>query len=207
MSTKTETFDNAFEKVTQTVMLHEGKIYDAFDDLGTGVPARGLAAWVDRKSPQFSGAAFGMALTIAMVVVAADRRTRANVEVERGAEAWARDPEWERRMQELYAQHGKPDPPTCWVKSPFQALVSYEEPVEGAQKRWHVSVAHANRIPTWDELVGAVHALRPGVQFCVGLPTRDQWMNYDERVLHVWEIHDRELTASWYQSARGDRPT
>lgn len=60
--------------------------------------------------------------------------------------------------------------------------------------RWHLSVSHVSRIPTWEELGLARDALLPEAAFlCVPFPPRRYWLNYDRRVLHLWAFNDSEL--------------
>lgn len=74
-------------------------------------------------------------------------------------------------------------------------------------KRWHLSVSGNGRVPTWDELANAAHALRPGVAFAAGVPPRSWWINVHEDVLHLWEIDDPPLLDQWRSERRGDTPT
>jgi hypothetical protein len=60
--------------------------------------------------------------------------------------------------------------------------------------RWHLSVSHRDRIPTWAELGFARDSLLPeGVWLAIWHPPRKHWLNYDHRVLHLWESRDPEL--------------
>lgn len=83
------------------------------------------------------------------------------------------------------------------------------EPVdeEGVDVRWHISIQHEDRVPSWDELAAAGHALRPGVVFVIGVPPRSWWINVHEHVLHLWELRDENLCAQWRFERQGDRPT
>lgn len=208
-----ELLDNAYLKVADQVRLFDGRIYKAFDDVGTGLCASELADWFHgRHRGVFhseTGKVFGACLTVAMMAVVADRRThRDNPTIPDGE--WARSEEWERRVHKSADTTGVPveHRPQGWVKAPLQALLG-REPAGGEETpRWHLSVAHEDRIPTWEELVDAAHALRPGVAFCMGLPPRSWWLNYDERVLHLWEIRDAHLIDQWRAFAgRGVTPT
>jgi hypothetical protein len=206
-----ELFANALEKTTESVRMFDGKIYRAFDDIGTGLNASLMANWfygaLGNRFGDETGGVFGMCLTMAMVAVAADRRTGREVTTPEGE--WQQDAEWTHRMTRLWAENHKDKPPVGWVKAPLQALVGYEPADDDDPPRWHMSVAHEDRIPTWDELVDAAHALRPGVPFCVGLPPKSWWLNYDERVLHLWEIRDEPLVEGWRKVGlqREDTPT
>lgn len=60
--------------------------------------------------------------------------------------------------------------------------------------RWHLSVAHRKRVPTWDELGFARDSLLPAdVWLMVAHPPRRYWLNYNRRVLHLWQFEDAKL--------------
>jgi hypothetical protein len=60
--------------------------------------------------------------------------------------------------------------------------------------RWHLSVSHRDRIPTWGELGYARDTLLPAdVWLMIAHPPRAYWLNYDSRVLHLWEFDDHVL--------------
>lgn len=60
--------------------------------------------------------------------------------------------------------------------------------------RWHLSVSRADRIPTWGELGFARdELLPPDTWLMVPFPPRSFWINYNPRVLHLWEFRDEEL--------------
>ncbi|WP_297775090.1 hypothetical protein [Mycobacterium sp.] len=73
--------------------------------------------------------------------------------------------------------------------------------------RWHISVRGSRGVPAWADLVEIGHTLRPGVVFCVGVPPRTWWLNVHPDVLHLWEISDANLIASWRNEAMGHTPT
>ncbi len=97
-------------------------------------------------------------------------------------------------------------PPTFYKRGLLSAALN-REPLGRGPERWHISVSHRDRVPTWEELVGAAHELRPGVGFVVSIPPRSLWMNVHPHVLHLVETHDPYLQAQWREDARGDRPT
>ena len=209
-----ELFDNALEKATKRLLAHEGKVYDAFADLGTGLHPREVENWIVQRLKQQHrtslsvGQTVGQAMTVAMLAVDADRRTRASVAIEYAQDEWTRDAEWQERVDRQHELAGlMGDPPKAWRRTPLQAILGHEQCGGYDPPRWHLSVAHMERIPTWEELVDAAHALRPGVVFCLGLPPRSWWLNYDERVLHLWEIRDEALIANWRAANRMDTPT
>ena len=60
--------------------------------------------------------------------------------------------------------------------------------------RWHLSVSHRDRVPTWGELGRARDALLPpDAWLMIAHPPRKYWLNYDPRVLHMWEFRDYGL--------------
>lgn len=60
--------------------------------------------------------------------------------------------------------------------------------------RWHLSVSHRDRVPTWGELGLARDALLPpDAWMMIAHPPRRYWLNFDPRVLHLWEFRDPEL--------------
>lgn len=60
--------------------------------------------------------------------------------------------------------------------------------------RWHLSVSHRERIPTWGELGFARdHLLPANVWLMIAHPPREYWMNLNSRVLHLWEFDDPHL--------------
>jgi hypothetical protein len=97
-------------------------------------------------------------------------------------------------------------PPVVWTNGKLDAFVS-RDPIRPDDPRWHISVRGPDRVPTWDELVGAAHSLRPGVVFCVPMPPRSWWINVHEDVLHLWEIRDANLEGQWEAEALGHEPT
>ena len=191
-----------------------GHIYDAFDGLDVGVRARELAEWFRGHSEaQFgalTGRAFGAALSIAIVAVEAERRTRGS-RAEPAAEGeWHRDADWQLEVHRAYELAGGEAEfePVAWRKTPLQALMAREPCPGDRELRWHLSVAHMDRVPCWEELVDAAHNLRPGVVFVLGLPPRSWWLNFDERVLHLWEVRDGPLVESWRANpSAGQKPT
>lgn len=69
---------------------------------------------------------------------------------------------------------------------------------EGAELRWHLSISHPWRLPTWDEINAARDELIPAdVWLCQPMPPKAYWLNIHQHCLHLWEIRDRELIAQW----------
>lgn len=60
--------------------------------------------------------------------------------------------------------------------------------------RWHMSISHPERLPTWDEIKEAREiALPPNVFFCLPFPPKEFWINIHDYCLHLWEIQDQWL--------------
>lgn len=64
--------------------------------------------------------------------------------------------------------------------------------------RWHLSVSHAWRLPTWAELGDARDALLPpDVFLCVPHPPRAYWANFHANTLHLVEVREAHLVEQW----------
>jgi hypothetical protein len=126
---------------------------------------------------------------------------------------------WEERpappgYNELWDQRykGACDPPRFFWHRDGRVALMGREPVGGGALRWHISVRHGDpgidgRVPNWEELVSTAHELRPGVTFVLGIPPRSWWINHHEDVLHLYEINDVALEASWRAERGGQRPS
>lgn len=61
-----------------------------------------------------------------------------------------------------------------------------------ARMLWHISIAHARRYPTWDEIADARYEFVPDeVTMAMLLPPSDEYVNANEYCFHLWEIEDR----------------
>lgn len=97
--------------------------------------------------------------------------------------------------------------PTAWEKGgELFALMSRDE-IEPGDVRWHISVQHRERVPTWSEVAATGHELRPGVVFVLGVPPKSWWINVHPRVLHLWELRDRALCDQWRAERQGHTPS
>lgn len=119
---------------------------------------------------------------------------------------WQRIQMPESFLEAWRAQYGIVPPPDAYERRGLRALVG-REPVAKDDERWHISMSREDRVPSWGELVSAVHELRPGVAFAVGIPPRSWWLSVHPHTLHAWEIKDPHLIAEWRSNARGDTPT
>ena len=62
---------------------------------------------------------------------------------------------------------------------------------DSARLLWHLSIAHAHRYPTWDEIADARYELIPdGVTMAMLLPSSSEYVNVNEHCFHLWEIED-----------------
>lgn len=121
-------------------------------------------------------------------------------------EDWAEQPLPEHVAEMWASAPSAPPRYLCHRWEKLIALVSRDE-IEPGDLRWHISLRHEKRIPTWDELAACGHDLRPGVCFCIGVPPRSWWMNLHENVLHLWELRDQPIMAQWRaESQQGRTP-
>jgi hypothetical protein len=72
--------------------------------------------------------------------------------------------------------------------------------------RWHLSLSHPKRLPTWAELGEAREELLPAeIHLCIPHPPKEFWVNLHPYCLHLYEIQDSYLTAIWEQDGRAAR--
>lgn len=68
--------------------------------------------------------------------------------------------------------------------------------------RWHISVAHRMRLPSWEELsIAHVRLCPQDTDFIMAFPRREIWMNMHEFVLHLWEVRDPNLQSNFEANA------
>lgn len=61
------------------------------------------------------------------------------------------------------------------------------------RSRWHLSIAHQTRYPTWDEIRSARYQLLPGeVTMAMLLPPKDQYVNLHNNCFHLHEIDNEQ---------------
>jgi len=59
--------------------------------------------------------------------------------------------------------------------------------------RWHLSIAHPRRLPTWDELKEARNSLLPdNLLMAMLLPPKADYINMHPFCFHLWEIQGEE---------------
>jgi hypothetical protein len=57
---------------------------------------------------------------------------------------------------------------------------------------WHLSIAHEDRYPTWDEVADVRYELIPeDVTMAMLLPPPGEYVNAHEHCFHLWQIEDR----------------
>lgn len=62
--------------------------------------------------------------------------------------------------------------------------------------RWHLSIAHPTRYPSWEEIKRARYRFVPDdVYMMMGLPPKHLWVNVHQNCFHLWEAE--ELKTKW----------
>lgn len=57
--------------------------------------------------------------------------------------------------------------------------------------KWHLSVSHFDRNPTWEEIKEIRYKLLPRDRtFAMLLPPEDQYVNIHEYCFHLWEVEN-----------------
>ncbi len=57
--------------------------------------------------------------------------------------------------------------------------------------RWHLSISHPERYPTWDEIKTARYQLVPNnVTMAMLLPPKERYVNIHPNCFHLWEIRE-----------------
>jgi hypothetical protein len=74
----------------------------------------------------------------------------------------------------------------------FLAIVSQD----GPDKRWHLSISHRVRYPTFDEIKAARYALVPDeVNMAMLFPPRAEYVNLHSNCFHLHEFREVEVMA------------
>ena len=60
-------------------------------------------------------------------------------------------------------------------------------------KRWHISISHPFRYPTWDEMGEVKDEFCPDIFMSIPHPPRKHWLNINPRVMHLWESQDERM--------------
>lgn len=108
---------------------------------------------------------------------------------------WVRTREGESRTAAINASLGLPKATYCRCYTGrvadgiLQVIVSYEQ-IDGL--KWHISVTHDARCPTWDELKQAKYTLLPSdadVEMSIVFPRKtDDYVDIHKFCLHLWEV-------------------
>ncbi len=72
------------------------------------------------------------------------------------------------------------------------------------EARWHMSVSHPFRYPTWDEICRAKDAALPGIFVSFPLPPVEYWLNIGH-VFHLWEFRDEWMREQCILDGEGAR--
>jgi hypothetical protein len=76
----------------------------------------------------------------------------------------------------------------AWMMGECSVFVSVDD------DRYHLSIAHPSRYPTWDEIKEARENLLPiGKWFSMLLPPPQHYVNFHRNCFHLWELRDKEL--------------
>ena len=55
--------------------------------------------------------------------------------------------------------------------------------------RWHLSMSHRSRYPSWDEMADARYRFVPNrAQMAMLAPPREEFVNAHDTTLHLWEV-------------------
>ncbi len=72
----------------------------------------------------------------------------------------------------------------------LRAIVSQDPP----DARWHISISHPHRYPTWDEIKRSRYELIPDSVFmAMLLPPKSQYVNVHPNCFHLHEWRDNEV--------------
>ena len=121
-----------------------------------------------------------------------------------GVRGFVRDSASEKMMREMSGGTCTPHVYRCGRLIAMVGQEHVQESGEPEDLRWHLSVSHPFRHPTWDEISDARHALLPeDVVLCVPFPPRAWWVSIHQHCFHLWEIRDANLTAQWKFDGEG----
>jgi len=63
--------------------------------------------------------------------------------------------------------------------------------------KWHLSISHPTRLPTWEEIKMARYALIPdNVWMAMLLPPSGAYINICENCFHLWEVNEGEFVCT-----------
>lgn len=79
-------------------------------------------------------------------------------------------------------------------------IVSINTEHDGNQ--WlHFSISHRKRIPTWDELKTTKFTFLGDAKAILILPSKSEYVNIDDRVLHLFVCLDKDLLPDFTQGS------
>lgn len=75
------------------------------------------------------------------------------------------------------------------------AIICAREPCgPQGQMRWHLSISHHHRNPTWEEIRDARYELIPeDVMVAMFLPPREQYVNVHRHCFHLYEVEQKDV--------------
>ena len=60
--------------------------------------------------------------------------------------------------------------------------------------KWHLSIAHADRDPTWEEIKHARYHFVPNeIHMVMALPPKEFYLNFHPHAFHLWQLHEYKL--------------
>jgi hypothetical protein len=76
-------------------------------------------------------------------------------------------------------------------------ILAGQEPAgRNGELRWHLSIAHPKRYPSWKEIMEARYdLLPPEVTIAMILPPPEEYINVHKNCFHLWEIEPEEAAA------------
>jgi hypothetical protein len=96
----------------------------------------------------------------------------------------------------------------CYRIGNCAAIVSRRDVADGRSQtrdfRWHLTLSHSERAPTWDEINIARTLLPDDIHFCVPYP-HSGFAPKEGLSFHFWEIKDSNLTEQWEYDSVLDR--
>jgi hypothetical protein len=100
----------------------------------------------------------------------------------------------------------------CYVMGECSVIVAREPDTDGYY-RWHLSVAHPSRYPSWDEIKTARYSLSElkdvpvMAQLLPLLASDDEWVNAHDNCFHLHEIHQSNEAAAVPEDSTTTSPT
>ncbi len=93
----------------------------------------------------------------------------------------------------------------AWMLGECRIIIAREDLADARRAdrdfRWHLSIAHHSRLPTWEEVGEARKLLPEDVHFAMPFPHRAYWLNLHEFCFHLFEVKDENLSDQWEYDA------